>query len=151
MRIAQRLSTWRALGPEKRWTVLGHMMALPVVAVLIRVMGVMRTVRLAERTSVRQPPRSATQRDIDSARSLMQLTQTAGTRGPVDASCLRQSVWVYWLLRRRGLSPKLQIGVRRLGDDLDAHAWVEFQGNALGAGPESHVIIGQLNGHPAVS
>jgi hypothetical protein len=46
-------------------------------------------------------------------------------RGP----CLAQALAGQWLLRRRGLPAELCIGVvRRPGEELLAHAWVEIDG-----------------------
>lgn len=44
---------------------------------------------------------------------------------PVDATCLRESLVLYALLRRRGAAPKLCLGVKKDNGRLDAHAWVE--------------------------
>lgn len=150
MRTARRLATWLAFSNEERRTLIGLMVGLPLVAALIRIAGVMRTLRIVERTSERQPLHTLTEHDVASARSLVQLAATAGARGLIGATCLRQSMLVYWLLRRRGLSPEFQIGVQRVGADLDAHAWIELQGYALGS-RDSHIILGQLSGQTALS
>ena len=57
----------------------------------------------------------------------------------IAATCLRQALLVHWLLRRRGFSPELKLGVRKQADAFDAHAWVELQGVALGQGELTHV------------
>lgn len=45
--------------------------------------------------------------------------------------CLTQSLILFRILRRRGLAAELRIGVRRVGDDLNAHAWVAYDGQVL--------------------
>jgi hypothetical protein len=47
-------------------------------------------------------------------------------RWPWDSSCLRQSLLLGWVLRRR--EPVLMMGVRREGDAILAHAWVRIDG-----------------------
>ena len=47
-----------------------------------------------------------------------------------DATCLRQALVRGWILRRR--EPQLHIGLVMDGDSL-AHAWLDFDGLALGA------------------
>jgi len=47
---------------------------------------------------------------------------------PVQSTCLRESLVLYALLRRRGAIPKLCLGVRKDGPTLAAHAWVECAG-----------------------
>ena len=44
---------------------------------------------------------------------------------PIDATCLRESLVLYALLRRRGGRPKLCVGVKKDGVKLAAHAWIE--------------------------
>jgi hypothetical protein len=38
--------------------------------------------------------------------------------------CLEQSLALVWMLRRRGLAARLQLGCRRDGSELRFHAWV---------------------------
>jgi hypothetical protein len=56
----------------------------------------------------------------------------------VTATCLRQALLLHWLLRRRGLQPELRIGVRKQGEALDAHAWMELDGHPLQSSPVAH-------------
>jgi hypothetical protein len=46
----------------------------------------------------------------------------------IHANCLQRSLTLWWLLHRRGLASDLRIGVRRQGDQLAAHAWIEYAG-----------------------
>ena len=64
------------------------------------------------------------------------MVRAAALRGPCRAACLPRAVTIWWLLRRRGLGSDIRFGVRRDGDRLEAHAWVEFRGRDLGDGPE---------------
>lgn len=50
---------------------------------------------------------------------------------PCRMRCLTQSLVLFRILRRRGLAAELRIGVRRVGDNLNAHAWVEYDGHVL--------------------
>jgi hypothetical protein len=47
---------------------------------------------------------------------------------PVKTTCLRESLVFYALLRRRGASPRLCLGVNKHGTRLHAHAWIECAG-----------------------
>ena len=49
---------------------------------------------------------------------------------PMGSTCLRRSLVLYSLLRRRGALPKLCLGVRRDRPALSAHAWIECVGLA---------------------
>ena len=46
-------------------------------------------------------------------------------------TCLRQSLVLQWMLRRRGIDSDVRIGVKKTGDQFSAHAWVEWQGKPL--------------------
>ena len=119
-----------ALPAGERLRLLLMMLALPSVSLSLRVLGYVRTVRLVEWLS-RRPRRSAGDDDLREAEALAQLVAVASRRRFVQATCLRQAVLVHGLLRRRGLQPELKLGVRREGDDIEAHAWVELEGQAL--------------------
>ncbi len=51
------------------------------------------------------------------------------------ARCLQRSLALCLWLEARGMSPALRIGVRKDGDRLGAHAWVECQGRVVNEGP----------------
>jgi hypothetical protein len=51
---------------------------------------------------------------------------------PLRPTCLRESLVLYALLRRRGAAPKLCVGVRKDSGGLAAHAWIECVGMTTG-------------------
>lgn len=116
---------------HERHLLLGSMVMLPVIALLVRLLGALRTCHLLDRLSGAAAPRCADAATMHDAERLAQVVALAGRRGVITATCLRQAILVHWLLRRRGLAPDLKLGVRRAADALDAHAWVELQGVAL--------------------
>ena len=62
---------------------------------------------------------------------------SAAARFPMPwARCLQQSLALCLWLTRQGLQPELKIGVRRMGTDFEAHAWVEYCGEVLNAGQD---------------
>jgi len=44
---------------------------------------------------------------------------------PLGGTCLRESLVLYALLRRRGATPRLCLGVKKEGGTLTAHSWIE--------------------------
>jgi hypothetical protein len=132
---------WLALTWGERRLLLGLVMGLPVVAAMIRMLGVFRTRRWLERFSRKVTTRAADADDLRAAERLAQLAEIAGRRGAITITCLRQALLVYWLLRRRGSSPELKIGMRSQDGVMDGHAWVELQGIALNQSNLTHVAF----------
>ena len=54
---------------------------------------------------------------------------------PGRARCLEQSLCLYLLLLRRGLDPRLRIGVQPM--PFKAHAWIELDGTPINDDAES--------------
>jgi hypothetical protein len=136
--MSARFARWLELPTGERWLLLGLMGGLLMISALLRVRGVVRTRRWLERISRSPTPRRADFDDLVAAQRLARLADIAGRRGAITATCLRQSLLIYWLLRRRGLSPELKIGVRKELAAFDAHAWVELQRVALGQSDLAH-------------
>ena len=135
-----RLRHWLALSwPDRGRILLMMLVGLPVIAVSVRLLGYVRTRRWLESCSSSGTTRVATLPELDAAGDLARLAAIAGRRVPVNASCLRQSLLVYWVVRRRGLAPELKIGVMRHCGKLDAHAWVGQEGRALDSTAVAHL------------
>lgn len=54
------------------------------------------------------------------------------------ASCLPRSIVLWALLRRMGIEGRLRFGVKRQGSGVDAHAWVEVNGEPVGERPDAY-------------
>jgi hypothetical protein len=50
---------------------------------------------------------------------------------PFNLTCLKKSLVLLWMFRRRGLPAGFRIGVRKIDGELEAHAWIERQGSVL--------------------
>jgi hypothetical protein len=102
---------------------------LPALAAWLRLRG-LQAVResLGRRAG---PPRGRL-----TARALARAVDAAATFQPLGRACLPRSVLLEWLLRREGLPCSLRIGARRLGARLEAHAWVECDGQPLNDTPD---------------
>ena len=97
---------------------------VPIVALLLRARG-LRYVRARVETgprASREPPSAAT---LERLKRLPRWISIASRRGPWRASCLVRSLVLQWMLRRYRVASVLRLGVRKEGDSLDAHAWVE--------------------------
>jgi len=131
--MAGRLRGWLKLSPQERAQFISLVLALAGVHAALAVFGYVRTRRWLERCSRHAHPRPASESDLAAATRLAELAAIAGRHGLVTATCLRQALLVYTWLRRRGLDPQLQIGVRKDGGELEAHAWVEVGRGSMSA------------------
>lgn len=114
------------------------LVGLPLIAISLRVSGYRKTRHRLEQSSAPSESRQHTANDLVEAESLAKLASIAGNRLPIQATCLRQALLVYWMLRRKGLLPELRIGVQKVQGNMDAHAWVELDGTPVGQTDLTH-------------
>ncbi len=62
----------------------------------------------------------------------------AARHSPMRVTCLERSLALWWLLARRGIATRLRIGARKSGENFEAHAWVERNGEAIGEPEGAH-------------
>jgi Transglutaminase-like superfamily len=130
---------YRELDPEARKLFQRAAVLLPLVALSLRARGFKKTkealekrLRVAPSGPVRNEPAGETVERT--ARSIR-----AGVRyGLVRPTCLAESLALWYLLRRHGLTTELRIGVRKTAKKFEAHAWVEFGGVALNQAEQQH-------------
>ena len=126
----EKLRRFSALDSEARWLFLRAVVALPAISRSLRRRGFQATrTRLAKRLSSSAP----TQPSPDAARieTTVRMVRAAARYGIGRASCLEESLTLWWLLARQGILSDLRIGVRKEHESFEAHAWVERDGVAL--------------------
>jgi hypothetical protein len=126
---------WQRLTPRQRRILIRALVALPPVAVGLRLMG---WVRLRS-AMVRLTPRRAMRAGFDAAgyaRDAASVTNLLGGQRPLSATCLRRSAVLWWLLRRAGLDAQVVLGARKEEGRFEAHAWVEAGGAVLNDRPD---------------
>jgi hypothetical protein len=106
--------------------VLAAGLALPAFNVALKVAGFARVWMRIERTSV-----TRANRQVLAPQRLAQLVNIAARYSLGKDCCLARSMYLGWLLRRRGIPAPLRIGVRHGDGKLDAHAWIELEGAPL--------------------
>ncbi len=124
----RRLARFLQLAGWERRVFLRALVLLPVSMVRIRRVGVRRALLAADGAGHRLPAGAS---HAVVARRVATLVALAARHGPFRASCLPVSVTLHRLLRERGIQSQLRVGVRKAGDRLEAHAWVERDGQAL--------------------
>lgn len=132
LRLPRKLAQFRALSSRDRRTFLAAMALLPLFWVGLHVLGLQRL-----QTWLQHKPRPvAATLSTEELERLGALINSAAhhTLGP--ANCLTRSLYLWWLLQRKGIACQLRIGVRLTGDVLEAHAWVEHAGIPINDRPD---------------
>ena len=76
-------------------------------------------------------------------RAVGRMVRRVARRLPFEALCLPQAMAAKWMLRRRGVSSRLWIGVRRPapGRPLDYHAWLTVDGESVIGGRSAGAYV----------
>ena len=137
-----------ALERAERRLLLRAFIALARVDLTLRVAGFRR---LAARARLGAPPAGG--RDeaaaLGRARRYARTIDMAARHHVVPARCLHRSLVLHEWLRRDGLPGELRIGVRKEGEALRAHAWVELDGQVVNDTPAAVAPFVPLAAWPA--
>jgi hypothetical protein len=87
---------------------------------------------------------------IETAREIGRIQDTVSRHLIFHASCLEQSLVLWWLLGRRGIPAELRIGARKDAGRFQAHAWVELGTVVLNDSGEAHLHFAPFDG-PIIS
>ncbi len=122
---------WRLSWQERR-LVMQALVVLPLAGVALRWLGLRRCQSvLAQLSSLEGTSSKGREEILRQARMTAHLVQAAAGHGPYRGTCLVQSLALWWLLRRQGIQSELRFGVRKEGNQVEAHAWVELLGLSL--------------------
>lgn len=118
-----RLTTW------ERRVFLRALLLLPLTAMRIRWLGLGRALAVVDSA----PSTATAGGGGEAAHALLiaHLVDAAARHGPFRASCLPRSLTLHRLLREGGIDVDLRLGVRKVAGRLEAHAWIERDGQAL--------------------
>lgn len=136
-------ATARSISPLRRGDIpmfLQALFVLPLTAVMLRLGGFKRCHAFLERWSqspAQQAGDESLKESIRSARRAIYWAVEYGVyRGKRRHNCLPRSLTLWWLLRRQGIESELRIGTRYRKGQLQAHAWIEYEGVPLNAGEQ---------------
>jgi hypothetical protein len=123
---------FQALSRAEQSLFIQALLILPLIAFGLRLAGLRRMQTLLARLAPLDPvPGSAVEGALPQATATARWVKAAAINGPYRATCLPQALAVWWLLRRRGITSDLRLGVRKAGGSFEAHAWVEHAGLVL--------------------
>jgi hypothetical protein len=132
---------WRLSGSE-RVAALETAAGLIVTWLGLRLAGFRRWKAILEILArTKSAPNSAAEGEarIATGREASRMAAAAARYLPFRTNCLEQSLVLWWLLRRRGITAELKIGARKEASRFEAHAWVEFEGGVPGGASEEHL------------
>ncbi len=124
----------------ERWVLVRALVFLPITCLTLRLFGLRRV----QSTLARRAPINLNRSESDTFDTLAQARATArvviaaARYGPYRAKCLPTSLTIWSFLRQQGVDSQVRIGVRRTGERVDAHAWVEYAGTVLSDAEDVH-------------
>jgi hypothetical protein len=139
--VTEYISKWRKfqrLPRGERRMAARALLALVLSSIALRLLGLKRCQSALARLSPVRPTARAPLGRTDwgepnrlRAEAIAKMVKLGARSTPLRATCLRESVALWWLLRREGIESDLRIGVRKSAGRFEAHAWVEHSGRVL--------------------
>ena len=108
---------------------------IPWMAAKLRLTGLQRLRAKHKDIATTAPPTLDPAVAKDRALHLALLVGIAARNGPFRGTCLSRSFALLQLLHREGITADLRLGVRKEAQ-LEAHAWVEYEGHPLNDTPD---------------
>ena len=129
---------WR-LAPSERALFLVAMVWVAVIGMGLRFVSFRRIQDMLEPVGGVAGPEPSTLDAGVQARKIARLVGAASRHAPYRANCLPTSLALRRMLLCRGIKADLRVGVRKTADGkLEAHAWVEHNGQPLIDKPDVH-------------
>ncbi|MBL8134466.1 MAG: lasso peptide biosynthesis B2 protein [Anaerolineae bacterium] len=134
-RLLRRLNAFFRRSNEERWTFFASLALLPALALALNRVGMRRTRAFLEARARLAQSADSTEEAHARARRIARMVNAAARYSPYKANCLKRSLALWWLLRRRGIDSDVRIGVRKAEGTFQAHAWVEMGGVVVNDSP----------------
>jgi hypothetical protein len=131
------LKRYKALDRESQRLFWRAAFLLPWIRVSLRMRGYNSTFASlqARQTSIAGNPSS----DPGRVQKTSRMVHSAVHHSLLHFTCLEESLGLWHLLRRQGIASQLRIGVRKSNGKFEAHAWVEYAGEAVNQPEATHL------------
>lgn len=114
---------------DDRWIMAQSFILLPAIALSLSLFGLPTTQRyLAQLSPIGVAKTGLAFAEV---KRMAFSVNRAANHSPLWGNCLKRSLTLWFLLRRRGILSDLRIGVRRHEGEFQAHAWIEYEGRIL--------------------
>ena len=123
------------LSISERLIFLQALLLLPLAGLVLRFSRYQSVLSTLQRATPLKDRRSGVD-PLPEALRTAKLVNAAAWRGLYDATCLRRSLVLWWLLRRRGIDSNVRIGARKEAGEFYSHAWVEYEDTVLNDAPD---------------
>jgi len=112
---------------------------LPLAKASLRWRGYKQTcASLQKRLHASAPPDAGPDDLSARVKQTCRMVGAAQRQSPVKFTCLEESLVLWYLLRGQGIVVRLCVGVRKIDKKFEAHAWVEYGGEALNQPEQLH-------------
>ncbi|HKN23259.1 MAG TPA: lasso peptide biosynthesis B2 protein [Candidatus Acidoferrum sp.] len=129
---------YRALDPLSRSLFRQAVLLLPTIAISLRFRGFKSTKEALQKDlSVLSPAQSPGETTMIALQKTSRMVLAAAHHGLIHPTCLAESLALWYLLQKQRVPASLRIGVRKVSEKFEAHAWVEHDGTALNQ-PDQH-------------
>jgi hypothetical protein len=129
--LRDKLRRFARLPAADQRVLVGSAVLLPVAWLALRTLGLRRL----ERRMHGLPGAHESKATFAEVQNWGSLVNLAARHHPLPMTCLTRSIFLLWLMRRRGVDGQLRIGVR-LDQGFSAHAWVELDGEPVNDAPD---------------
>jgi Transglutaminase-like superfamily len=134
-----RFRRFSALEPDARKLFLRAAALLPFVGMSLHARGYKKTQGwLQKRLESRKVFALNLESPGELVRKTCRMVRAAEHYGLTRSTCLEESLALWYLLGRQNINSRIRIGVRRQAGEFEAHAWVEYEGEALNQPEELH-------------
>lgn len=130
---------YRTLDFEARKLLWRAVALLPLISCSLRLRGFQKTKEKLQRKILLSLARNTAKENTSEAvQKTCRVVRAGAHYGIVRPTCLVESMALWYLLQRQGIPVILRMGVHKLPDRFEAHAWVEYEGEALNQTEELH-------------
>ena len=130
---------YRALDREARGLFWRAATLLPLTRLSLRLRGFKKTKAELQK---KLPPNSTQgmvkQSSPETVQKTCRMVRAGAHYGVGRPSGLEESLVLWYLLQRQNIAAHLRIGVRKLSEKFEAHAWAEFEGTPLNQADSVH-------------
>ncbi len=134
-----RFRRFSALDPEARKLFLRAAALLPFVGMSLHKRGYKKTQAwLQKRLESRKASAINPGPPGELVHKTCRMVRAAEQYGFTRPTCLEESLVLWYILGQQNINSRIRVGVRRQAGKFEAHAWVEYEGEALNQPEELH-------------